>query len=338
MTAAPARAWDAAVAATPAPSLLQSWAWGELQGGHGWTPARRRVTVDGVEVPVSLLIGRALPAGRFGYVPHGPPVAAARLPAALERLAELGRELGLAFLRVEPGQALEPAPAPAWPPPGWHPAAPIQPHTTSIVDLRPEPDALLAGFKPKTRYNLRLAERRGVEVTRETDAGAFAQLSDATASRHGIRLAGAAYYRDLLATLGPERAWLYLARHQGRPLAGIIVGRFAGTATYLFGASGDAGRELMPAYLLHWRAMLDLRQAGDLQYDLWGFPPGDDPHHPWAGLRQFKAGWNGHYVERAGAFDLPLRPALWRAHKHLSTIRDTLRQLKSRSGVRRDDG
>jgi hypothetical protein len=299
----------------------------------------------GAALPVSLLLGRALPRGRFGYVAHGPAVAAGGLPTAMPALERAVRaRLGdLAFLRVEPvtsapveDAAPPPAAAPrreagpAWLPPGWRRAKPMQPDTTAIVDLRPEPEALLEGFKPKTRYNVRLAERRGVEVAREDDVASFDALAAATARRQGIRPSPPGYHADLLRVLGPERAWLYLARHgqRGEPLAGIIVGRFAGRATYLFGASADSGRELMPAYLLHWRAMLDLRQAGDREYDLWGVPPDDDPHHPWAGLRQFKAGWNGAPVVRAGAFDLPLRPGAWAAHRGLSTIRGTLRELK----------
>ena len=97
-----------------------------------------------------------------------------------------------------------------------------------------------------------------------------------TSTRHRIQLADEPYYRAVLELLGPrDMARLYLAYHGEEVLAGVIVTRFGGRATYLFGASGRTGRELMPAYLLHWHAIQDLRAEGDIEYDLWGLPPDD---------------------------------------------------------------
>jgi lipid II:glycine glycyltransferase (peptidoglycan interpeptide bridge formation enzyme) len=108
-----------------------------------------------------------------------------------------------------------------------------------------------------------------------------------------------------------------------------MVFRFAGRATYLFGASAPTGRNLMPAYLLHWHAINELRDLGDVEYDLWGIPPDDQPGHPLAGLRQFKAGWNGRPVAYAGAFDLPLRVTIWRAHQAIAKMRSNVRRVRA---------
>jgi peptidoglycan pentaglycine glycine transferase (the first glycine) len=318
--------WDRLVAASPVPHLLQSWEWGELQSGYGWGLAREVVPVDGLQVPVSIQLGSIPGFGRYGYVPKGPVVDPTRLPEAMAALGRRGREMGLAFVRVEPE-----AEKGSFTAPGWWAAPTLQPYSTSILDLRPAPEDLLASFKPKTRYNIRLAAKKGVEVGPSDDIAAFAALSDQTSSRHHINLAPERYYRDLHRLLSPgAMCRLYLARHEGRPLAGIIVTIFAGRATYLFGASSSEGRHLMPAYLLHWQAIQDLRESGALEYDLWGIPPSEDPAHPWAGLWQFKSGWNGRMVTYAGAFDLPLKPLAWRAHTALSRLRGGIRGVRSR--------
>ncbi|HEY8739421.1 MAG TPA: peptidoglycan bridge formation glycyltransferase FemA/FemB family protein [Candidatus Dormibacteraeota bacterium] len=319
--------WDAAVTAAPNPHLLQSWRWGELQSHFGWTAARRQLSVSGAELPMTLLTSPTLlPGGTFGYVPKGPPVQPEQMPAALGAVAAWARELSLAFVRVEPELT------DAWAPPqGWYRAATTQPEHTSIIDIARPDEELMASFKSKTRYNVRLAERKGVVVSQSDDIGAFARLAVETSSRHRIQLAPERYYRELHALMsGDGMSRLYLAQHEGADLAAIMIVRFAGRATYLFGASTRNGRETMPAYLLHWQAMRDMRDAGDREYDLWGVPPDDRPNHPWAGLWQFKSGWQGRLVTYAGAFDLPISSSGWRAHNALAGLRQRVRNMRSR--------
>jgi peptidoglycan pentaglycine glycine transferase (the first glycine) len=319
--------WDAALAATPNPHLLQAWRWAELQAAFGWQVHRRMLGGPRLEVPVSLLTAPTLiPGRRFGYVPRGPAVGADRTPALLEAVAGWARELGLAFVRVEP--ELERGWAPAA---GWHRAPATQPEHTSIIDLTRDDEALLGSFKPKTRYNIRLAQKKEVEVNPSEDVAAFARLAAETSTRHRIQLAPERYYRELFRLMASDgTARLYIASHRGRDLAGIVVVRFAGRSTYLFGASTREGRERMPAYLLHWQAMREMRDAGDREYDLWGVPPRGDADHPYAGLWQFKSGWQGRLVDYAGAFDLPISSSVWRGHNALSELRLRVRKLRSR--------
>ncbi|HEV1998427.1 MAG TPA: peptidoglycan bridge formation glycyltransferase FemA/FemB family protein [Candidatus Dormibacteraeota bacterium] len=321
------RRWDAAIATAPNPHLLQSWRWGELQSRFGWAAERLHLEpADGV-VPVSLLTTASLvPGRRFGYVPKGPVVRAEGMAAALDAIGAGARALGLSFVRVEPDVEA------GWAPPeGWRQAPATQPEHTSVIDIARPDDELMASFKPKTRYNIRLAGKKGVQVAPSDDIGAFARLSAETSSRHGIQLAPERYYRELhqlMAADGTSR--LYLASHEGENLAGIMVVRFAHRATYLFGASTRRGREKMPAYLLHWQAIRDMRDAGDREYDLWGVPPEGDPDHPYANLWQFKSGWQGRIIHYAGAFDLPVSTSAWRAHNALSSLRHRVRRFRSR--------
>jgi lipid II:glycine glycyltransferase (peptidoglycan interpeptide bridge formation enzyme) len=302
-----------------------------LQSRFGWVAERQHFGTGDASLPVTVLTTPTrLPGARFGYVPRGPVAGGAAMAPALAALTSWATAKGLAFVRVEP--ELEAG----WQPPaGWVPAVATQPEHTSIIDIDRTDDQLLASFKPKTRYNLRLAVKKGVEVALSDDIAAFARLSTETSSRHGIQLAPERYYRELHSLMaGDGMSRLYLATHQGRHLAGIMIVRFAGRATYLFGASTREGREKMPAYLLHWQAMRDMREAGDRQYDLWGVPPEGDPDHPYANLWQFKSGWQGRIVHYAGAFDFPISNAAWRGHNALSNLRHRVRRLRSRFAAR----
>lgn len=319
---AAAAEWDRLLEAQGG-SLLQSWTWGELQSRFGWRVERLWFD-DGSSGLCSFQVTAArLPGWTMAYVPRGPAAAAAGRPAVLEELVRRARGQRALALRVEPEAPAGDAWGDLLTGAGWKPGQPLQPQVTSLVDLRRPPEQLRATFKPKTRYNLGLSERRGVAVVQSQDVDAFARLSGATAERQGIHLPSADYYRALLELFGPDRARLYLASHADRVLAGIVVVRFGRTATYLFGGSADEGRELMPNYLLHWRAMLDFKDLGCDVYDWWGIPDNPFPDHPWAGLYRFKMGFNGSVVRYVGLYERALRPRAW-------AVERWLRKLKTR--------
>lgn len=195
----------------------------------------------------------------------------------------------------------------------------IQPPDTVLVDLTASPEEILGRMKGKWRYNIRLAEKKGVEVRRGglEEIDVFYDLYRMTSARDGIAIHHKEYYRDLLRWgqnwgAGAEgsdekvRVDLYIASCQGEPLAAIIT-MFAGTeAVYLYGASSNSRRNLMPAYLLQWRAMEDAKAAGCQVYDMYGIPPTDDEGHPMHGLYRFKTGFGGTIVHRPGSVDIPL--------------------------------
>jgi peptidoglycan pentaglycine glycine transferase (the first glycine) len=290
-------AWDAALrgAASPAP-LLQSWGFGETQAREGW--AVERVRLPGGAQATVLFQGR----GRLrrAYVPRGPVPAT---PEALRELACWAMERRLSRLRVEPeaGPELSEALSDL----GHRPAPSLHPAQTLVVPLAGEDD-MMASFKPKHRYNIRLGLKRGVTVEEGEDAEEVARQSDATARRQGISLPQTAIYRRRLQLL--EWCRTYVARYQGRAIAAILVARFDGRAYYLFGGSSGESRELMPAYVLQWTAMRAAAAAGCRDYDLWGVPPEPDPTHPWHGLWQFKTGFGGELVRFCGAWDLVSSP------------------------------
>lgn len=289
--------WDEELARrSQPPPLAQSWGYGEVQAREGWHV--KRVDLGRCVAQVQL---QGTGPTRWAYVPRGP------VPAGeeeLKALVEWARSEHLCRLRVEPeatGDFAEVATAVGF---GPHPS--FQPQHTMIVKLGPE-DEMLASFKTKHRYNVRLSLRKGVEVEETDDAEELERQHAHTARRQGIRPPTVAHYRRRLELLPWCR--VYVARVEGEAVAAIMVARFGGRAYYLFGGSSERHRQLMPSYAVQWTAMRAAAAAGCVDYDLWGVPPnGDDPNHPWHGLWQMKAGFNGTFVEYAGAWDLVLSP------------------------------
>ena len=321
-----AQAWDGLLLEQPEGNLLQSWNWGELQSRFGWT-VERLLVADGRHGLCSLQRTATLfPGGAVYYVPRGPAVLeAARMPLldALERRARAG---GGIALRVEPNARV----GDEWPAffegRGFTPGKPVQPQATQLLNIDLDPEALKAGFKPKTRYNLNLAERKGVKVSGSRDVATFARLAADTAKRQGIHLPGVAYYQAALELFAPrDQVRLYLAEHEGDVLAGIMVFRFGKTAYYLFGGSTERKRELMPNYLLHWQAMLDLRALGCDTYDWWGIPEEPAPDHPWFGLYRFKTGFGGETVRYVGLYERVLRPGPFAVERRLQQLKTRIR-------------
>lgn len=316
MTAA---AWDAALGSRACPPpLLQSWGWGEVQAREGWD-AERLELPGGGRALVLLQGGGPL---RWAYVPRGP-VPATR--ATVEELAEWARDRGLARLRVEPeapapfGEELRSL--------GFVPApADVQPRHTLVVPLGPE-DEMLARFKPKHRYNVRLALKRGVTVADGMDAAEMWRQGCGTAQRQAIAQLGEAQYRRRLDLL--EWCRVYVACHEGEALAAIMVARFGGRAYYLYGGSVGRQLHLMPTYAVQWAAMRDAAKSGCRDYDLWGVPPDpEDQGHPWHGLWQFKAGFGGQPVEYGGAWDLVLSPLASKLDELAAGARRAVRRLR----------
>ncbi len=312
--------WVAAAAGMRAP-LLQCWGYGEVQAGEGWRPERLELSSG-----LALVLRAGRRPARWAYVPRGP-VPPTR--AAIQELIEWARAQDLARLRVEPeapeafGAELQAL--------GFRRAPALQPPHTVIVPLGPE-ERVLASFKEKHRYNIRLALRRGVTVEVQDGADELDRQHAVTAARQGIvPLTAAAYERRLR-----HLPWcrVYVARHEGEALAAIMVARFDGRAYYLFGGSSGVKKELMPTYAVQWAAMREAAAAGCAEYDLWGVPPGPDRTHPWYGLWQFKIGFGGELVAYAGAWDLVLDPAGHRLLEARDAVRRAVRRLARLRNIR----
>jgi peptidoglycan pentaglycine glycine transferase (the first glycine) len=332
-------AWEHFVAAHPASHILQTAAWGALKAQFGWHVERIALADGGKLVAGAQVLYRRLPLGLglLAYVPRGPVVEwhdgaqVSSLLAAAERAAQAR---GAFALMLEPdlpdGQetrtqlsSLGFAPAPLT----------IQPPRTIVVDLTGDEDQLLARMKQKTRYNLRLAERKGVTVREATlaDLPTFHALMQATAERDDFGVHSPAYYEAAYRLFVPSgRACLLLAEVAGEPTAAVMVFALGQRAWYFYGASGPAHREKMSPYLLQWEAMRWARTQGCTSYDLWGIPDEDEQTLEaqfsgredglW-GVYRFKRGFGGQVVRRVGAWERAFSPLRYRAYRWLVRLR-----------------
>ncbi|MCS6773017.1 MAG: peptidoglycan bridge formation glycyltransferase FemA/FemB family protein [Anaerolineae bacterium] len=316
-----ADAWDACVQALAPAHILQSWCWGVFKSRWGWR-AERWALCEGQSLRAAVQILRR-PLGRLGcvlYAPKGPlAVDEAAYCAALSWLEQRGRDLRALWVKAdgdpnEDGLTLDLQRA-CLRARGWR-YAPVQVQfrNTALSEVQLDDEALLARMKPKWRYNIRLAERRGglvrvVHPITDSEAHLLYALYAETAQRDNFAIRSQAYYADAWQTMN---ATALIAERNGEVLAGAVLFRFGDRAWYFYGMSRSEGREHMPNYLIQWRALQWAREQGCVFYDWWGAPEReDDPNDPLSGVWRFKQGFGARWVEGIGAWDYAPYPALY---------------------------
>jgi len=195
-----------------------------------------------------------------------------------------------------------------------------------VVDLDGDEAHLLGRMKAKTRYNIRLAERKGVrvEVAAKEQLPLFHRMYVQTAERNGFAMSDYRYFAALFAAdrslpADPEVV-LLMARHEGDPLAGAILVLSEQGALFLHGASANHKRELMAPYALHWQAMRYALSRSCRTYDMGAISPGDDPGHSFHGMYRFKTGFGGRIVHTTGSWDYPVRQDLYQAFRNWEMV------------------
>jgi len=336
------KTYDAFLAGLPAGDFLQARSWGRIKSVTGWRPVPFMLqNRDGQVVLSALLLSRKLPGVPLPllYAPRGPVLDWTRpreeLVPILRAFVAASRTVGGrgVLLKCDPalradnkeGQAALAAV-------GFRSAAAglsfegVQPRFVYEIDITLPEDELLASFASKHRYNIRLAGRRGVvvrEATAETDLAEFYRLLRITAERDGFGIRSYAYYqaiwREAVATSG---ARMFLAEHEGEALSGALIFMLGRRAWYVYGASSNEQRNLMPNYALHWEIIRRLREQGFGIYDMRGISGDFSPDSRLYGLFRFKKGFSGRVVEYAGEYDLPLiKPLYWAARAGVPAFR-----------------
>lgn len=331
-------AWAAALARLPNAHALQSWAWGRFKSRWGWEAMPLVMTVaesSWEPVAAALVLKRRLPRTPFCvlYVPKGPALDyhdVARRRLVLEKLEKLAKEERAIFIKIDPevvhswgldGERVSPlgsSVARDLAGRGWLPSTEqIQFRNTVELVLEGTDEQLLAGMKQKTRYNIRLAERKGVVVRPGTPADfpTIVAMYQETAARDGFTARPPDYYLDGWTTLYEAgMAQPLMAEVEGRPVAAVILVRFGDRVIYMYGASRSEDRERMPNHLLQWEAIRWARAQGCQVYDFWGAPDEFVEADRMWGVWRFKAGFNGEVVRFIGAWDYPARPLLYRLY------------------------
>jgi len=321
--------WNQFLSTHPNAHLLQTGEWGELKSAFGWEPVRIVTGNAGVQI-----LFRKLPLGfTVGYIP--------KLAINVRQLAfsqEFWREIDSVckknrsiFLKLEPDlwndQKLDTLALSEVE--GWNATFRTSPHNiqpprTIIVDIKGEEEEILARMKQKTRYNIRLAEKKGVTVCTWGNIESFHKMMLLTGGRDGFGVHSLGYYRRAYDLLHPKQMGeLLLAEYESKPLAALFVARNGNRAYYLYGASTDEERNRMPTYLLQWEAMKWAKARGCEEYDLWGVPDEDESgleasfekrHDGLWGVYRFKRGFGGQLKRAVQAMDRVYNPLLYWAY------------------------
>ncbi len=173
--------------------------------------------------------------------------------------------------------------------PTQNPIKQIVPRHTVILDLKLKEEDILAKMHPKGRYNIKLAQKKGVTIQESSDISDFYQILQETATRDGFAINAQSYYQLFLDHLGHEnKAKLFMAYYEDKPIAGILNAYFNKTAIYYYGASSNQYRNLMAPYLLQWHGILDAKKNGYHHYDFLGVADPLNPKDPLQGVTYFK--------------------------------------------------
>lgn len=328
--------WDKFVTTHSQGHFLQSWGWGTLKAKAGWHPLRvalwdtqREQIVAGAQILRRTVAHIPPRLGHLAYIPRGPVLAWSHQENSASPSSEHNeiffaqllpflRKQGAIVLQVElpleDGEDESIWACHTLAALNFRPARPVQPIRTILLDLMPDELSLLANMKEKWRYNIRLAGRKGVQVRpargRE-DVQAWYRLLQTTGQRNSFGIHSFDYYWQAWKIFTPlQQAQLFLAEYEGQLLAGIFVGCMARQAIYLYGASGNENRNLMPNYLLQWEAIRWAKSRGAISYDMWGIPETDDAEEAMAGVYRFKSGWGGRVARFAGNYEHVFHPLM----------------------------
>lgn len=307
--------WDDFVSASaPDGGWLQSWAWGEFQRDWGRKIFRLAVFDGDILLAAALVVKQEMPLGFcYLYSPRGPVIGqSADRSAIIDFLLLIVKKIAQAeqaiFFRLDP----------AWPEVselidrGFKLIGQVQPKSTLILDLNRSEAELSAQMKPKTRYNVKVAEKRGLKIVRsdksEADFEIFWRLLQQTAKRDRIKSHQREYYLKMLKL--PE-AQLVFAKSGDKAVAANLMIIFGAWSLYLHGASDYRFRDQMGPYLLQWQSIRAAKAAGCRYYDFWGADS-----RRWPGVTRFKAGFAPAqpFTEYVGAYDLVYNKFFYRLY------------------------
>jgi peptidoglycan pentaglycine glycine transferase (the first glycine) len=328
--------WNDFVAASVCCNITQSYEWGELAPHLGAEAMRVGVVDEGGRLCAAmlLLVTRApLLRRHYFYAPRGPVIddpTSPALPVLLDFVRGAARKYGAFMLKVEPSVVDGDA---AW-------LAALRklnfrpnPYATHIrhewiLDLRPGEQELLAGMKEKWRYNIRLAARKGVTIrkgTAQADLDMFYRIYETTSERDQFFIHDKGHYEDVMKLYGgyeeDGQAVLLLAEYEGQAIAGIIVLRFGQWSWYMYGASANEHRNLMPNHLLQWTGIQWAKSHGCHYYNFRGIPDILEEGQELYGVYVFKRGFGGYPMRFLETHDLVYSPLVYGAYTRLLEVK-----------------
>lgn len=335
--------------------LLQSFEWGELKGRGGWEPVRVLAERDGEIVAAASLLKRALPRTKrcIMYAPRGPVLDTRDAQLVREFTAYLKKTAiahGAILLKIDPPVPVEDTVSDAnLRSVGFRMLTSegfggTQPKCVMQLDLDKPIDEVMGSFKEKWRYNIRLAERKGVTVNIDCardDLPTFYTLLKETAERDGFLVRNQKSFEDMWDLLVPAGYMrVALTYFEGKPVAGAIAYLFGDKAMYTYGASSNEHRNVMPNHLMQWRLIQWASESGCKWYDFRGVSPRKQPDADdhLAGLNRFKEGFSPRFVEDIGEYDMVLSPSYYWLWNVVRPWVSKLLKARGRAKTRAADG
>ena len=370
--------WNSLLSGLDRPHFLQTWEWANIKKDVGWEPMPyiwRASPGNPKATAAAMILKRRLPMGGLSarlsilYCPKGPIMDWGNSELrnqVLNDLKSLTKKHGGIFLKIDPEVILGTGvPESEDNKPdfngqdvvkvfnnlGWKLSSDqIQFKNTFSIDLNPSEDELLAAMKQKTRYNIRLAEKKGVTVRSGTtaDLPLLYRMFAETSIRDGFVIRDETYYKNVWGSFIPTAAspgemtssaapWAepLIAEVNGEPVAAVILFFFARRAYYLYGMSREKHREKMPNHLLQWSAIRRARQFGCTSYDLWGAPEVFNEADPLWNVSRFKEGLGGQIIRSIGAWDYAPNRLWYNLYTRLIPRLLDLMRLRGRAQTRK---
>jgi len=334
---------------SPDGGFLQSVYWKKFQESVG------RKTYDisasdenGEPLVCASIITHSLPiAGRYFYIPRGPVIEKSKIqnpnvkqnPKSkiqifFNELIDLAGKNNIGWIRIEPDSEEKLKLIQDNLPKNLKiqkSSVDMQPREILVMGISKSEDEILAGMKQKTRYNIRLSQKRGVSVKVISNfqfpiskqyIEKFLELVKITAKRDGITAHPENYYRQMLEAVPFEILKLYVAEYEGKIIASNLVLFFGRMATYMHGASNNEHRNLMAPYLLQWQQIVDAKKTGCEKYDFGGVKTGT-VENSWAGITKFKTGFapNINPIQFPGCYDIIVKPGKYNLYRVLQKIK-----------------
>lgn len=308
-------------------SLLQKWEWGNFKKQNGWEPIRIGIFdkdkfIYSIQISIKKLpLGFSIIYSSFPYFKDEK-----IFKLIVKKIKKIAKEKKSIFLTIEPFENFNNKKVLVLKKNGFRESFDhFQPQNTLIINLIKNEEEILKEMKQKGRYNIRLAEKKGVEIREiKTEEGFndYKKVHEETIKRDKISARPFSYLKKLYRFLKKNNlGTTYIAYYHNKPVASSMVSLVDERATYMYGASSNTYRNIMAPYLIQWEAIKDAKEKGLKVYDFYGIAPNDSKKHKWYGITRFKKQFGGNEIKFLGSFDLVFKPFLYNLLKIFQKIR-----------------
>jgi len=311
---------------------LQSWPWGEFRKKTGIKVIRLGLYKDKTLKEAYQIFVHPLPKLPYTilYFPKGPKPG----KTTLQALKKIGQKEKAIMAKMEPNVRNDEKIKEFLLANGCRKGRPLFTKFTFQLDLKQKEEEILRKMKSKTRYNIHLAQRHGVEIKEDNSPQAFKEylkLTKETMKRQGFYAHSSQYHQKMWAEMSQAKiAHLFLAKYQKEILGTYIFFIFNNVLYYPYGSSSRKHKEVMPLYALFWEAIKFGQKMNCHTFDMWGSPgPQVSPKDPYFGFHRFKEGFGGELIEFIGTHDLVINPFLYSLFNIFNNLRWKFLRLKS---------